>query len=77
MGLESKFPNDHDIIMKIILHHYADETIIFIFPWRSTYQQNPPRKVRRSPKHPNKVKNENIVQSRNARGKMLVQKIIT
>ena len=66
MGLESKFSNDHDIIMKNILHHQADETIIFVFPWRSTYQQNPPKDLQ---KHPNKVKNENIV--------LLLQKTIT
>ena len=73
MGLKSKFSNDHDIIMKNVLHHQApfpeygvlsrdftlyltfpqaDENIIFVFPWQSTYQQNPPRKARRSPKTP-------------------------
>ena len=77
MGLESKFSHDHDIIMKNILHHQADETIIFVFPWRSTYQQIPPRKASRSPETPQQGKNENILQSRNARGKMSVQKIIT
>ena len=77
MGLKSKFSDDHGIIMKNILHDQADENIIFVFPWRSKYQQNPPRKTRRSPKTPKQGKNENILQLRNARGKMSLQKIIT
>ena len=56
MGLKSKFSDDYDIIMKNILHHQADETIIFVFPWRSKYQQNPPERPEDLQKHQNKVK---------------------
>ena len=37
--------------MKNLLHHQADEKMIFIFPWRSPWQQNPPEKSGRTLKN--------------------------
>ena len=52
--------------------------LLFLFsPGGPHISKIPPERPEDLEKHHNKLKNENISQSRNARGQMSVQKIIT